>query len=429
MKYLIKNGRCIDPANKFDAVADLLLSDGKIENIGKKIPSPKGAQTVDAQGMIVAPGFVDMHVHLRTPGREDVETLESGSRAALKGGYTSVLMMPNTDPAVDTPEMACGLKEQAHKESAVHAYVSGAVTKGRQGAQLTDIAGLKAAGALAVTDDGCCVADDGIFRKALRESARAGLLLIDHCEDAKISGKGVMNESFMSTKLGMRGMPRQAEYDMVRRDIEYARGLDAPVHIAHVSCKESCDLIRKAKKAGVRVTAEAAPHHFTLTDEACANYDTRTKMNPPLRADYDVKAVKEALADGTLDAIATDHAPHGLHDKYVEFDAASFGVIGLETALSISVMELVNKGVLDWPRLIELLSSAPAKILGIPAGTLSKGAPADVTVLDPKAELMYTAENVASRSKNSPFIDWKLTGLAMEVFVSGKRLVSGGQLV
>ena len=428
MKYLIKNGRCVDPANKLDGVNDILVSDGLIAGVGKKLPVSKDAQVIDAKGLIVAPGFVDMHVHFRSPGREDVETLESGSRAAAKGGYTSVLMMPNTEPPADSPELVNALCAQAAKESLVNAYVCAAATKNREGAQLADYKALRAAGALAVSDDGGCIADDELLRKALRAAHGEGLLLIDHCEDKRLSGKGVMNEGFISTKLGMRGIPAAAEYEIVRRDIEFARGLDVAVHIAHVSCAQSCDLIRKAKKAGVRVSAEAAPHHFTLTDERCVGYDTRTKMNPPLRGAADVEALKEALADGTIDAIATDHAPHGLHDKYVEFDAAAFGVIGLETALSLAIMELVVKRVLDWPRLIELMSMRPAQLLGIPAGTLTKGAPADIVVFDPKAQWVYNEAQVQSRSKNSPFLDWELTGLATAVLRGGKQIVSGGKV-
>jgi dihydroorotase len=428
MKYLIKNGRCIDPSSTLDAVQDILVDKGVIADCGKKLSAPKDAQVIDAKGLIVAPGFVDMHVHFRTPGREDVETIESGSRAAAKGGYTSVLMMPNTEPAIETPELVKNINAQAQKESLINSYVCAAATKNREGALLNDYKALKAAGALAVSDDGSGIAEDETFRKALRAASSAGLLLIDHCEDKKLSGKGVMHEGFMSSKLGLRGIPAAAEYEMVRRDIEFARGLDLPVHIAHVSCAQSCELIRKAKKAGVRVTAEAAPHHFALTDENCAGYDTRTKMNPPLREASDVRALKEALADGTIDAIATDHAPHGLHDKYVEFDAAAFGVIGLETALSISIMELVIKKVLDWPRLIELMSANPARILGIPAGTLKKGAAADIVIFDPKAQWTYGAAQVESRSKNSPFLDWELTGAVTAVLCGGKQIVSEGKV-
>ncbi|MFA5161827.1 MAG: dihydroorotase [Elusimicrobiales bacterium] len=427
MKYLIKNGRCVDPASKLDAVRDMLVSDGKIEAVAAKLPASGAAQVIDAKGKIVLPGLVDMHAHWRWPGG-DSETVASGSRAALKGGFTGVLMMPNTDPPVDNARTALELAETVKKESLVRAYAACAATKGRQGAELSDFAALKAAGAVAATDDGSCISADDVFRKALKAARHNGLALIDHCEDKKLSANGVMNEGFTAGKLGLRPIARAAEYEMVRRDIEYARGLDAPVHIAHVSCKESCEIIRKAKKTGAPVTAEAAPHHFSLTEEACCGYDTRTKMNPPLRSAEDAAALKDALADGTIDVIATDHAPHGLHDKYVEFDAAAFGIIGHETALSLAVMELIDKKIITWLRLAELMSHAPAKILGIAGGTLAKGAPADITVVDPAVKWIYAASGIESRSRNSPFVDKELCGLATEVFVGGKLMLLGGRI-
>ncbi len=426
MKYLIKNGHIIDPAGKVDEVADIAISDGKIERIGKNL-NGKADEVIDAANSIVSPGLIDMHTHLREPGREDEETIHSGTRAAIRGGYTAICCMPNTDPALDNAVTVRAVKDIIQKDALCAVFVVGAITKGRTGKELADFKAMKREGAVAVSDDGSCVENKEILTEALKEAKKQGLLLIEHCEDAALSAGGVVNKGFISTKMGLRGMPREAEYEAVRRDIELARKIAAPIHIAHVSCKESVEIIRKAKRDGIGVTAETAPHYFTLTDECCATYDTNTKMNPPLRGKDDVEAIKKGLADGTIDAIATDHAPHTDAEKDVEFDFAPFGIIGLETALSLAVMSLVDTGILSWGELIMKMSANPARILGLDKGSLKKGSPADLIIIDPVKEYIYKKDAVESRSRNSPFINWKLKARATYVFVSGRLVVKDGE--
>ncbi|MDD5427875.1 MAG: dihydroorotase [Candidatus Omnitrophica bacterium] len=420
-QYLIKGGRVIDPANKINDTLDIIISGGKIEKVGKNL-SIKSGEAIDAKGKIVAPGFVDMHVHLREPGREDEETVRTGSRAAVHGGFTSVLCMPNTEPALDNPAIVKALKDIIAKDAACNVFIAGAITEGRAGKNMTDFTKLKAGGVIALTDDGSPTPEK-IMQEALKRSKAAGLLLIEHCETPELSAGGVMNKGFVSTKLGLKGIPSASEYEAVKRNIELAKKASARIHIAHVSCKESVELIRKAKKDGVKVTAETAPHYFALTDERCSSYDTNTKINPPLRTAADVEAIKAGLADGTIDAIATDHAPHTDSEKDVEFDHAPFGKIGLESALSVSVMELVDKKTLSWDELIQKLSSNPAGILGLESGKLSEGSPADIIVIDPDKEYALKQESIESKSKNSPFIGWKLKGKISTVFVGGKILM------
>ena len=417
-RYLIKGGRIIDPANKINAISDILISDGKIEKIGKEI-NAEADETIDAKGKIVAPGLVDMHVHLREPGREDEETVRTGSRAAVHGGFTGILCMPNTRPAIDNIHTIKALKEIIVKDALCNVFVAGTITLERAGKKLTDFEKLKKEGVVAVSDDGASVQNKDIMREALECSKKAGLVLIEHCEDPDLSAGGVMNKGFVSTKSGLRGIPAKAEYEAVRRNLGLARKTSGRIHIAHVSCKESVDLIRKAKKDGIQVTAETAPHYFTLTDECCTSYDTNTKMNPPLKAKEDVEAIKAGLADGTIDAIATDHAPHTDSEKDVEFDYAPFGIIGLETALSLGITELVDKKVLSWDELITKMSANPARILGVAGGSLKEGGPADITIIDPGKEYTFKKDSIESKSKNSPFIDWKLKGKVVSVFVKG----------
>ncbi len=418
-RYLIKGGRVVDPVRKIDGPLDILISDGKIEKVGKGL-NAKADEVIDAAGKIVAPGLIDMHVHLREPGREDEETIRTGSRAAVRGGFTGILCMPNTDPALDEPLIIKSLKDIIKRDALCGIFITGAITVERSGQKLTDFEKLKKEGIIAVSDDGSSVQDKKIMQEALERAKASSLLLIEHCEDPLLSAGGVMNKGFISTKMGLKGMPARSEYEAVKRVLELAKRSSGRVHIAHVSCKESIDLIRKAKKAGVEVTAETAPHYFTLTEECCATYDTNTKMNPPLRTKDDVEAVKMALADGTIDAIATDHAPHTDSEKDVEFDYAPFGIIGLETALSLGVTELVDKNILSWDQLILKLSANPAKILGIPGGSLKEGSPADVVIIDPGKEYTFKKDAIVSKSKNSPFIDWKLKGKAVTVLVAGQ---------
>ncbi|MFA5256342.1 MAG: dihydroorotase [Candidatus Omnitrophota bacterium] len=418
--YLIKNGRVIDPADKIDDMLDILISDGKIKKIGKGLNDK--AEIVDAGGMIVAPGLVDMHTHLREPGREDEETVLTGTLAAIKGGFTSIACMPNTEPPLDNPAIIKSLKETIKRDARVNVFIIGSITEGRAGKRATDFHKMKKVGAVAVSDDGASVDDDAVMSGALEQSKEENLLIIAHCEDRKISGDGVMNHGFIATKLGLKGVPSESEYERVKRDIELAKKISARIHIAHVSAKESVDIIRRAKAGGIKVTAETAPHYLALTEECCATYDSNTKMNPPLRSKEDADELKRGLKDGTIDVIATDHAPHTDSEKDVEFAFAPFGIIGLETALSLCVMELVEKKILSWPELITKLSVNPSKILGIDRGTLKEGAIADIVIIDPGKEYTYEKESIMSRSKNSPFINWILKGKASKVFVGGGQI-------
>ena len=430
MDYLIKNGRVIDPANKIDDILDVLISDGKIEKVEKNIDDSNLVKItrLDARGMIVAPGLVDMHTHLREPGREDEETVLTGTRAAIKGGFTTIACMPNTEPPLDNPAIIKTLKDIIEKDALCNVSIVGCITEDRAGKRPTDFHKMKKEGVAAVSDDGSSVEDEKVMTEAMQQSKEEELLIIEHCEDKKISGNGVMNQSFTSTKLGLRGIKRESEYEIVKRDIELAKKLSARVHIAHVSTKESVELIRKAKKSGVKVTAETAPHYFSLTEECCAAYDTNTKMNPPLRSKDDVEAIKASLKDGTIDVIATDHAPHTDSEKDVEFDFAPFGIIGLETALSLSIMELVEKNIISWPDLITKMSVNPAKILGLKKGTLKKGSIADIVIIDPDKEYTYTKDSIESKSNNSPFLNWILKGRAASVFVGGKLAMKDGAM-
>ena len=424
MKYLIKNGRVIDPVNGIDGEVDILISGDKIEKIGEHL-NEKYGKIINAKGKLIAPGFVDMHAHLREPGREDKETIASGTRAAVRGGFTTVACMPNTEPAIDNPKTVKLVKDIIKKDALCNVVIVGAITFSRLGKELTDFAGMKRSGAIAVSDDGSSVEDKSLMRRALKKAKINGMLVIDHCEDLRLSALGVINKGFISTKMGLKGIARAAEYEMVRRDIELAEKCGARIHIAHVSCGESVEVIKKAKKRGVKVTAETAPHYFTLTEECCVTYDTNTKMNPPLRSKEDVEAIKKGLSDGTIDAIATDHAPHTDSEKDVEFDFAPFGIIGLETALGLAVAELIEKKVLSWGKLIEKMSLNPAKILGIEAGGLKKGAPADIVIIDPREEYIYDKDSIESKSKNSPFAGWRLKGRITDVFVRGDLMMEG----
>ena len=419
-KYLIKNGRVIDPANKIDNILDILISDGKIEKTGKNLSDK--AELIDAKGMIVAPGLVDMHTHLREPGREDEETVLTGTLAAIKGGFTSVACMPNTEPPLDNPAIIKSLKNMIKKDARANVFIIGSITEGRAGKRATDFHKMKKEGAVAVSDDGSSVDDEMVMSGALEQSKEEGLLIIEHCEDRKISGNGVMNNGFTATKLGLKGIPSESEYERVKRDIELAKRASARIHIAHVSTKESVDIIRRAKTEGVKVTAETAPHYLTLTEECCATYDTNTKMNPPLRSREDAEELKRGLRDGTIDVIATDHAPHTDAEKDVEFDFAPFGIIGLETALSLAVMELVETKIISWADLIGKMAVNPARILGIDRGSLKSGNPADIIIIDPAQEYIYKKDSIESKSKNSPFIDWKLRAKVISVFVGGNKI-------
>ncbi len=412
--WRIRNGRIIDPANKIDAIADLLVIDGRIAVPGQPIPAD--VQEIDAAGCWVVPGLIDMHVHLREPGEEYKEDILSGARAAASGGFTGVACMPNTKPVNDCAAVTALILARA-AEAAVRVYPVGAISQGSEGHQLAEFGEMQAAGIVAVTDDGRSVRDSQLMRRALEYASDFGLTVISHSEEAALS-TGVMNEGPVSTRLGLKGIPTAAESVMVYREIALAEFTGTKVHIAHVSTAMALDLIRGAKARGVRVTAETAPHYFTLTDEAVLGYDTNTKMNPPLRSEADRAAIKAALADGTLDAIATDHAPHSILEKELEFDAAANGIIGLETALPLA-LALIRDKVIDAQRLVELMAVNPAAILGIAGGTLSPGAAADVTLIDPEREFLYSIDQVVSKSRNTPFLGWKLQGRSVLTMVGG----------
>ncbi|RJX26601.1 MAG: dihydroorotase [Desulfurivibrio sp.] len=418
---LLQNGRIIDPALNIDEPGDLLIVDGIIRQQGKarSIACPPNCESIDLHGKWLVPGLIDMHVHLREPGEEYKETIASGTRAAAAGGFTAVACMPNTSPVNDNQSVTSLILTKAAAEGSARVYPVGAISKNSKGTELAEYGELKKAGAVAVSDDGRPVANSQLMRRALEYSGNHNLLVISHAEEVSLSENGVMNEGALSTRLGLRGIPTVAETIMIYRDLALAEYVGRPIHIAHISTRESVDLIRRAKMRGCRVTAETAPHYFTLTEEAVGIYNTRAKMNPPLRAADDLAAIREGLRDGTIDAIATDHAPHSAMEKDVEFDQAANGIIGLETAVPLS-LALVRENVLSPARMIELLSVQPARMLGVAGGSLAAGNPADITVIDPEKSFIYREENVVSKSGNSPFLGWELTGKAVLTIVAGR---------
>jgi len=419
MKILIKNGRVIDPANNIDDIRDILIEDAKISKVAKEIKNGC-QQIIEAKDKVIIPGLVDMHVHLREPGREDKETIATGTRAALKGGVTTVVAMPNTNPSIDSVDSARLLKKIIEKSALANVLICGAITKSRKGQELADIAGLKKEGALAISDDGSSVDNSELMSEALKKAKEAGMLVICHCEDKVLANQGVVNLSIMSTRLGLRGISRESEYKRVERDIQLAQKIDTPIHIAHVSCRESLEIISQAKKTGVKITAETAPHYFSLSEEELFGYDTNMKMNPPLRAKDDLQAIKQGLKDGTIDVIASDHAPHTESEKEIEFERAEFGVIGLETILAVSITELVEKGFLNWSDLVRKISLQPARILGIDKGSLGVGKEADLVILSPDSEWCVEKAGLVSKSKNSAFLGRKLKGRVEYTICSGK---------
>ncbi len=417
-KILIKDGRVIDPANNLDEALDILIEDGKIVKVAEGIRN--GAEIIDAKGKIVMPGLVDMHVHLREPGREDKETICSGTKAALAGGITSLLAMPNTSPAIDSVSNIKILKEAIRKNAKANVFICGAITRDRRGEELTDIPSLKKEGAVAISDDGNSVDSDTILEGAFREAAKEKILTICHSEDKSFSCAGVVNLGFTSTRLGLRGISKESEYKRVLRDVGLAEKTGARVHIAHISCLESVEIISKAKQKGAKVTAETCPHYFALTEESVLGYDTNFKMNPPLRSKFDAQAIKDGLSSGVIDVICSDHAPHTENEKDIEFERAEFGVIGLETELAVSITELVEGGILGWDGLIKMMALNPARILGIDKGTLSVGADADIVVIDPTKEWKVSKDRFLSKSRNSPFINKILKGFIEYTICLGK---------
>jgi len=422
MNLLIKNGRVIDPSQGLDEVVDVLVEAGQVKETGKNLKAPAGVDTLDATGKYVVPGLVDMHVHLRDPGLEYKEDIVSGTRAAAAGGFTSIACMPNTKPAIDNKAVAGYIINKATAEGFCNVFPVGCITYGMGGERMAEMGELKEAGCVAVSDDGRPVPNAELMRRALEYARGIGILVISHAEDLALVGEGVMNEGYTATELGLKGIPRVAEDIATARDVMLAEYTNSPLHIAHVSTRGSVRLIREAKARGVKVTCETAPHYFTLTDDAVRGYDTNAKMNPPLREADDVAAIKEGLRDGTIDCIATDHAPHHLDEKDVEFNVAANGIIGLETSLPLS-LKLVEEGVLTINQLIEKMSCNPSKILGIYRGSLHAGSVADLTVIDPAAEWTVETEKLVSKSRNTPFGGWQMKGAATCTILGGAVVI------
>lgn len=419
MKLLIKGGRVVDPGNSIDGINDVLIENTRILSVAKSIRE-SADETIDAAGKIVIPGLVDMHVHLREPGREDKETVSSGTLAALRGGVTSVLAMPNTIPAIDSPEHAALLKDIIMETANADVHMCGAITRGRGGKEMTDIAALKKRGVIAISDDGASVDDAVLLAEAMSAAQAQRVLVICHSEDKVLSAGGAMNLGPFSTRLGLRGISNESEYKRIARDIELARESRCRVHIAHVSCAESVEIIARAKAQKTAVTAETAPHYCALTEEALLDYDTNKKMNPPLRSERDRRAVLEGLRSGVIDAVASDHAPHTISEKDIEFDRSEFGVTGLETELSVMITYAVRPGVLDWTGLVRCMSWNPATILGLDRGHLGKDAAANVVIVDPEASWQVKPDRFVSKSKNSAFLGQALYGVVEYTIYNGR---------
>ncbi len=425
MKLLLKNARVIDPASKLDDRRDLLVEDRKIAAIEPTLAQVSAEETIDLEGLVLCPGFIDMHVHLREPGQEWKETIASGTQAAARGGFTAVACMPNTIPVNDSRSVTELIVSQAAEHGLVHVHPIGCVSRGQKGEALAEMEDMRAAGAVAFSDDGKPVLSSLLMRRALEYSKIFDMPIIDHCEDTVLVNGGVMNEGKVSTRLGLKGWPSVGEDVMVGRDILLSDYTGGHVHIAHMSTARSTRFVRWAKKEGMAVTSEVTPHHFVLTDEAVGEYDTDAKMNPPLRADEDRAGLLEGLADGTIDAIATDHAPHHSDEKCVEFAHAPFGVVGLETAVSLSLDRLVHGGLIDLARMVELFTTGPAGVLRLDRGILRVGGDADLTVLDPERQTRVEASDFASKSTNTPFKGWDLRGAPVMTWVAGKLVHDG----
>ncbi len=420
MGLLIKNAIIVNKDKMADKPQDILCENGKITRIAASI-EPASHEVVDAKGKKVLPGLIDIHVHLRQPGQEGKETIETGSKAAVKGGFTTIMCMPNTNPVIDSPMTVEYIVREAKRVGLCNVLPIGALTKGQKDEELTDMAELKSAGCIAFSDDGKSVLNSRLFRLAMEYAKMLDVLIMEHCQDPLLTSGGVMNESAVSTRIGLKGDPGIAETVTVARDIEIANYLNAKVHLCHMSLKRSCELIRAAKAQGIKVTAEACPHHFALTDDACASFDTSTKVNPPLRSQEDVQAIKEAIADGTIDCIVTDHAPHTKEDKEVGFNGAPFGLIGLETSLGLTIKELVKPGIIDLKQMVDKMSSAPAEIVGLKSkGVIKEGFDADIVIIDENKTWEVTEEGFVSKSKNSPFIGWELVGQVELTICAGK---------
>lgn len=420
MSLLIKNAMIVNPDKAGKNSQDILIEKGLIKKIESSIKD-SAAQTIDAKGFLVMPGLIDMHVHFREPGQEHKETIESGSKAAAKGGFTTVMCMPNTSPVIDNKSIVESIIKEAKRVGLVNVIPVGAITKGLKGEELTEMFELKASGCLALSDDGRCVTNSRLMRLAFEYAKMVDILLIQHCEDHCMTHQAVMNEGLNSTILGLRGWPAAAESIIVGRDIELAQYLGGRIHFAHISSARSVELIRQAKAQGLLVTAEACPHHFSLTDDELKSFNSNAKVNPPLRAKEDVKAIKEAIKEGIIDCIATDHAPHTREDKELGLDHAPCGMIGLETAVGLTISELVKSKMLSWSQMVERMSSAPAKILGLKLkGEIKEGFDADIVIIDPNKEWIVSENDFVSKSINSPFVGRRLNGKVETTICNGK---------
>ena len=425
MKTLLKGGRVVDPVNGIDGVHDVLIDGDRIAQVGRDLPVDGASVMEIPPDLVVCPGFIDMHVHLREPGQEHKETVATGTAAAVAGGFTAVACMPNTTPVNDSAHVTSLILSKAAEANLARVYPIGAVSKGSRGELLADIAELKAAGCVAITDDGHPVATAMLMRRAMEYAGMFDMPVIEHCEDPSLKADGVAHEGYRASTLGLRGIPGAAEALGVERGILLSELTGSAFHVAHMSARQSIRAVRKGKEAGVRVTCEVAPHHFTLTDDTLGDpipYDTNAKMNPPLREAADRDAMLAGIADGTVDVIATDHAPHHYDEKKVEFDRAPFGIIGLETAIPLALDRLVHAGLIRLPRLVELMSVNPARILRVPGGTLAAGSPADITILAPELKVRIEAQKMRSRSKNTPFDGWQLRGGVAATVVGGRML-------
>jgi len=423
---LIKGGDVIDPG-RFVGVGDVLIDDGKIAAVGPNLQMPAGSTMIDAKGRLVLPGFVDLHVHFREPGFEYKETIQSGSAAAVAGGFTTVCCMPNTNPVNDNQAVTEFILERSRLAGLANVWPVGAITKGSEGKELAEIGDLRRSGCVAISDDGRPVMNSLVMRRAMEYALAFDLTVVDHCEDLHLAEGGCMNEGLVSTELGLPGIPSAAEDVMVARNLSLSELTGARLHLAHISTAGSVRMVREAKARGIKVTAEACPHHFTLTEDVVRGYNTHAKMNPPLRTRDDVRAIKEGLRDGTIDAIATDHAPHATQEKQQDFTEAPFGIVGLETALSLT-LGLVEEGVLSLEQAVEKLTSAPAAVFGLKKGTLAVGADADVAIVDQQAEWEVDPGKFRSKSRNTPFVGWKVKGRVMTTIVGGRVVFEAGPL-
>jgi dihydroorotase len=423
---LLSGGTLVDPSQQLNETGDVLVSDGKITGVGSRIDGADGAEVIDCSGLIVSPGFIDVHCHLREPGREDVETIATGARAAAAGGFTAVCAMPNTDPVTDNQAAVGFIVRQGQRAAAARVYPIGAISVGQEGKVLAEFGEMVGAGAVAVSDDGKPVASAQLMRTALEYARTFRIPVIDHCEEPTLSAGGAMNEGIVSAQLGLKGIPAEAEEIMVIRDILLARLTGGHVHLAHMSTKGSVELIRWGKDRGINVTAEVCPHHLSLTEERVRGYDTNAKMNPPLRTEKDVEALREAVKDGTIDLVATDHAPHHYDEKEREFADAPNGIVGLETALAVSVTDLVETGHLSFADLVDRMSCTPARVFNLPGGSLKRGVVADVTVFDPKVRWKVQPSEFLSKGRNSPYAGMTLVGRAACTIVAGSVVYRSG---